>query len=102
MCDTLRRLAATKILFITVQLGNDFRNDVYVDGRSFFIELPHKVVSTSATFVFNLNSLSNRFLSATDPVSWNRCTKRVIVDAFGAVSPGISAGMLLLHGNEIS
>ncbi|GFW66641.1 hypothetical protein TNCV_1370741 [Trichonephila clavipes] len=35
MCDTLRRLAVTNIMFITVQQGYEFRNDVYVDRRSF-------------------------------------------------------------------
>ncbi|GFR27934.1 hypothetical protein TNCT_704841 [Trichonephila clavata] len=47
-----------------------------------------KVVSTSATFVFTMVCLPNHFLSATDPVSQNRCTKCVIVEAFGAVSHG--------------
>ncbi|GFV80330.1 hypothetical protein TNCV_4957331 [Trichonephila clavipes] len=46
------------------------------------------VVSTSASFVFIMYALLDCFQSATDPVSRNRCTKRVIVDAFGAVSPG--------------
>ncbi|GFX98884.1 hypothetical protein TNCV_1504601 [Trichonephila clavipes] len=41
----------------------------------------------TATFVFIMNALPDRFLFATDPVSRNRCTKSVI-DAFGAVSPG--------------
>ncbi|GFU71683.1 uncharacterized protein TNCV_3036231 [Trichonephila clavipes] len=47
-----------------------------------------KVASTSATFVFIMNALPDRFGSATDPVSRNRFTKSVITDAFGAVSPG--------------
>ncbi|GFU01692.1 hypothetical protein TNCV_1522271 [Trichonephila clavipes] len=53
-----------------------------------FIELLCKAVSTSTTFVFIINVLPDRFLSATYPVSRNRCTKSVIIDAFGAVSPG--------------
>ncbi|GFX10401.1 uncharacterized protein TNCV_1867961 [Trichonephila clavipes] len=47
-----------------------------------------KAVSTSATFVFIMNALPDRFLSATDPASRNRCTKTVIIAALGAVSPG--------------
>ncbi|GFU18197.1 uncharacterized protein TNCV_2033471 [Trichonephila clavipes] len=47
-----------------------------------------KAVSTSATFVFIVNALPDLFLSVTDPVSRNRCTKSVIIDAFAAVSPG--------------
>ncbi|GFX67385.1 hypothetical protein TNCV_720491 [Trichonephila clavipes] len=85
MCDTLRRLAATKILFITVQQGYEFHNDVYVDGQSLFNGLFCEAVSTSATFVSTMNSLPNCFLTATDPVSWNHCTNSVIIDA---VSPG--------------
>ncbi|GFU01952.1 uncharacterized protein TNCV_1524381 [Trichonephila clavipes] len=53
-----------------------------------FNGLPCKVVSTSTTFVFIMNALPDRFLSATDPVSRNRCTKSVIIDALGAVLPG--------------
>ncbi|GFX14802.1 transposable element Tcb1 transposase [Trichonephila clavipes] len=51
-----------------------------------FNGLLFKAVSTSAPFVFTMDALLCRFLSATDPVSRNRCTKSVIVDAFGAVS----------------
>ncbi|GFX52029.1 uncharacterized protein TNCV_4653581 [Trichonephila clavipes] len=47
-----------------------------------------KAVSTSATFVFIMNALPDRFLSATDYVSRNRCTKSVIIGEFDAVSPG--------------
>ncbi|GFT48161.1 hypothetical protein TNCV_1001361 [Trichonephila clavipes] len=36
----------------------------------------------------DMDAQTDRFLSATDPLSRNRCTKRVIFDAFGAVSPG--------------
>ncbi|GFV89241.1 hypothetical protein TNCV_285741 [Trichonephila clavipes] len=54
-----------------------------------------KAVSTSAPFVFIMNLLPNRYLSATDPVSRNRCTKSVIIDAFGAAEKHLS------HGNEI-
>ncbi|GFT58421.1 hypothetical protein TNCV_2119181 [Trichonephila clavipes] len=39
-----------------------------------FNRLLCKAVSTSATFVFIMKSLPDRFLSATDPVSRNRCT----------------------------
>ncbi|GFX56692.1 hypothetical protein TNCV_494401 [Trichonephila clavipes] len=48
-------------------------------GRS----LHCKGVSTSATFVFTIDAI----ISATDPVSRNRCTKSVIFDAFGAALP---------------
>ncbi|GFV22634.1 hypothetical protein TNCV_2078241 [Trichonephila clavipes] len=83
---TLRRLAATKRTFHQFQQGYELRNDVYVDGRSLFsMDFFVKVVSTPATFVFTMDALPDRFLSATDTVS---STKRVIVDAFGAVSPG--------------
>ncbi|GFT24636.1 hypothetical protein TNCV_2855951 [Trichonephila clavipes] len=58
---------------------------MWTDGL--FFEL-RKAVSTSATFVFTMDALLDHFLSATDLVSRNRCTKRVIVDAFGNVSPG--------------
>ncbi|PRD25932.1 UNVERIFIED_CONTAM: hypothetical protein NCL1_39493 [Trichonephila clavipes] len=47
-----------------------------------------KAVSISATFVFTMDALPDRFLSATDPVSWNRFTESVVVNAFGAVSLG--------------
>ncbi|GFU69210.1 hypothetical protein TNCV_3284881 [Trichonephila clavipes] len=92
MCDTLHHLAAAKILFITVQKGYEFRNDVYVDGRS-WISLASTLdffsaISTSATFVFTKDARPHRFLSAIDPVSRNRCTKCVIFDAFGDVSLG--------------
>ncbi|GFV41661.1 hypothetical protein TNCV_3628121 [Trichonephila clavipes] len=39
-----------------------------------------KAVSKSATFVFTMDALPDHFLPAPDLVSWNRCTKRVIVD----------------------
>ncbi|GFW09773.1 hypothetical protein TNCV_868351 [Trichonephila clavipes] len=38
MGDAMRRLAATKIPFITVQQGYEFRNDVYADRRSFSLD----------------------------------------------------------------
>ncbi|GFR24065.1 hypothetical protein TNCT_330841 [Trichonephila clavata] len=60
----------------------------------------YKAVSTSAAFVFTMNTLPDRFMSATDPLSRRRFTKRVIVDAFGAVSPGYSTEMHLSSGNE--
>ncbi|GFV32468.1 hypothetical protein TNCV_1677541 [Trichonephila clavipes] len=47
-----------------------------------FIGLLCKVVSTS------MDTLLDFFLSPTDPVSRNRITECVIVDVFGAVSPG--------------
>ncbi|GFU91268.1 hypothetical protein TNCV_4925981 [Trichonephila clavipes] len=52
-----------------------------------------KEVSTSATFDFTLDAQPDRFLSATDPVSRNHCTKSVLFDTvvrwcFGAFSPG--------------
>ncbi|GFT90009.1 hypothetical protein TNCV_4593011 [Trichonephila clavipes] len=74
---------------------------IYPKTDGLFIELFCKAVSASTTFVFTMDALPDRFLSATDPLSWNRCTKIVIVDAFGAVSPGISAEMHLLYDNEI-
>ncbi|GFT93075.1 hypothetical protein TNCV_4400661 [Trichonephila clavipes] len=60
-----------------------------------------KTSPTSATFVFITNAQPDRFLSATDPVSSNHCTKSVIIDAFGTVSPGYFAEMHLSHSNEI-
>ncbi|GFX63969.1 estradiol 17-beta-dehydrogenase 2 [Trichonephila clavipes] len=45
-------------------------------------------VSSSSTFVTTIDALPDRFLSTTDPVSRNRCTERVIVDAFSAVLSG--------------
>ncbi|GFX09707.1 hypothetical protein TNCV_653061 [Trichonephila clavipes] len=56
------------------------------DGH--FIGFLCKAASSSATFVSITDALPDRFLSATDPLSRNRCTKRVIVDAFGAILPG--------------
>ncbi|GFW88048.1 hypothetical protein TNCV_217201 [Trichonephila clavipes] len=56
--------------------------------RRHIMKLRCKVVSTSATFFFTIDALPDHFLSATDPVSRNRSTKRAIIDAFGAVSPG--------------
>ncbi|GFT20021.1 hypothetical protein TNCV_4994221 [Trichonephila clavipes] len=47
-----------------------------------------KTVSTSATFVFIMNALPDGFMSATDPVSRNHCTKSVTIDALGAASLG--------------
>ncbi|GFS70908.1 integrase catalytic domain-containing protein [Trichonephila clavipes] len=58
---------------------------MYTDGL--FNGLLRKAVFTFTTFVFTMDTLPYHFLSATDPVSLGRCTKRVIVDAFGAVSP---------------
>ncbi|GFV50042.1 hypothetical protein TNCV_2354271 [Trichonephila clavipes] len=61
-----------------------------MDGLS--IGLFCKEISTSATFVFTMDAVPlavpDCFLSATDNVSRNCCTKRVIADVFGAVSPG--------------
>ncbi|GFY18620.1 hypothetical protein TNCV_2398451 [Trichonephila clavipes] len=47
-----------------------------------------KAVSRSATLAFIMDIPPNRFLSATDPATHNRCTKSVIIDAFGAISHG--------------
>ncbi|GFW60236.1 hypothetical protein TNCV_1843171 [Trichonephila clavipes] len=47
-----------------------------------------KAVFPSTTFVFSMDAQSDRFLSATNPVSRNHCTKNVIVNSFGDVSPG--------------
>ncbi|GFT66938.1 hypothetical protein TNCV_1348041 [Trichonephila clavipes] len=80
------RLAATKMLLITIQQGYEFRNHVYVDERSFHWT-SFKALSTSATFVFTMDALLDHFLSATIPTSWNRCSKCVIIDAFDDVSP---------------
>ncbi|GFS78592.1 hypothetical protein TNCV_3148082 [Trichonephila clavipes] len=44
-----------------------------------------------------MNALPDSFLSATNPVSCNRYTESVIIDAFGAVSPGYSPEMHLSH-----
>ncbi|GFX24225.1 hypothetical protein TNCV_1366061 [Trichonephila clavipes] len=56
--------------------------------KDLFIGLLCKAVSTSATFVFTMDALPDRIMSATDPVPRNCCTQSIIVDAFGAVSPG--------------
>ncbi|GFR22539.1 hypothetical protein TNCT_241681 [Trichonephila clavata] len=70
--------------------------------RLFSIGLLYKAVSTSATFVFTMVAQSDRFLSATDPVSRNRCTTRVIADAFSAVLRGyVSAKKHLSLSNEL-
>ncbi|GFV65354.1 hypothetical protein TNCV_2072671 [Trichonephila clavipes] len=45
-----------------------------------------KAVSTSATFIFIMNALPDRF--HLQSILCNRCAKSVILDAFGAVSPG--------------
>ncbi|GFX93160.1 hypothetical protein TNCV_4760391 [Trichonephila clavipes] len=58
------------------------------DKNVHFIGLLSKTVSSPATFVSTISALPYRFLSANDPVSWNRCTKRVFVDAFSPVSAG--------------
>ncbi|GFR28535.1 hypothetical protein TNCT_452701 [Trichonephila clavata] len=50
-----------------------------------FIGLFCKAVSPSAPFVFTMDALPDPFLSATNLVSRNRYTKRVIFDAFVAV-----------------
>ncbi|GFU72256.1 hypothetical protein TNCV_370111 [Trichonephila clavipes] len=88
MCDTLRHLAATKSTF------HHFSKDInsvmiFMKTDGLFNGLLCKAVSTSATYVFIRNGSSrDHFLSATDPVSRNSCTKSVIIDSFGAVSPG--------------
>ncbi|GFX61320.1 uncharacterized protein TNCV_1171591 [Trichonephila clavipes] len=66
-----------------------------------FIGLLCKTASTSATFVFTMDALTECFLSAPDLVSRNHCTKRVIVDAFDAVSPGYFCWNAFITGNEI-
>ncbi|GFT50833.1 hypothetical protein TNCV_321471 [Trichonephila clavipes] len=53
---------------------------LWTDGL--FIGLLCKAVYTFATYVFTVDALSDT------PVSRNRYTKSVIVNAFGAVSPG--------------
>ncbi|GFQ96806.1 hypothetical protein TNCT_731401 [Trichonephila clavata] len=53
--------------------------------RLTFIGLLCKAVSTSATLVFPVEALLERYLSAINPVSSDRCTKRVFVDVSGAV-----------------
>ncbi|GFT97460.1 hypothetical protein TNCV_1628811 [Trichonephila clavipes] len=58
------------------------------DTDGLFNGLFCKVISTSGSFVFITNALPDRFLSVTYPVQRNRCTKSVIIDAYGAVSPG--------------
>ncbi|GFX99259.1 uncharacterized protein TNCV_2494401 [Trichonephila clavipes] len=68
------------------------------DGRS-FNGLLCKAVSPSATFAFTLDALPDRFLSATDPVSLNRCSKSVMYLMLFHLN--ISAEMHLSHVNEI-
>ncbi|GFT59712.1 uncharacterized protein TNCV_4693111 [Trichonephila clavipes] len=58
------------------------------DMDGLFNGLLCKAVSTCATFVFIMDAVLDRFLTAIDSVSRNRCTKSVIIDAFGVVSPG--------------
>ncbi|GFS79302.1 hypothetical protein TNCV_4409551 [Trichonephila clavipes] len=59
-------------------------------------------VYTSSTFIVIMNALPDRFMSATDPVSRNRCSKSVITDAFLVLFHlDISAEIHLSHGNEI-
>ncbi|GFW55388.1 DDE_3 domain-containing protein [Trichonephila clavipes] len=52
---------------------------------SLFNGLLCKAVYTSATFVFIMNTLPDRLLSATEPVSRNRCAKSIIIDTFGVI-----------------
>ncbi|GFX65496.1 hypothetical protein TNCV_4735441 [Trichonephila clavipes] len=80
----VRRLAATNRTFHPFQQGYEFRNDVYVDGWSF----QWTSLKTVSTFVFTMDAIPDRFRSATDHVSRNRCTINIIIDVFGAVSPG--------------
>ncbi|GFY10102.1 hypothetical protein TNCV_1946471 [Trichonephila clavipes] len=44
--------------------------------------------SVKTSILFTMDALPDRFLCATDPGPRNRCTKSVIVDVFGVVSPG--------------
>ncbi|GFU22861.1 uncharacterized protein TNCV_4966071 [Trichonephila clavipes] len=74
-----------RLLLITKDMKS-IKMFVTMDGLSF--GLLCKEISTSATFISSMKALLDLFLSATDSVSRNRCTKRVIVDASGAVSPG--------------
>ncbi|GFX11312.1 hypothetical protein TNCV_2803761 [Trichonephila clavipes] len=99
MGDTLRRLTATKCTFHHFQQGYELCYNVYEEGRSLFNGLLCKAVSTSANFVFIMNALPDRFLSATDPVSRNRCTKRVLSLMLSHLD--ISPEMHLSIGNEI-
>ncbi|GFW09299.1 hypothetical protein TNCV_4276281 [Trichonephila clavipes] len=82
------RVSVSSARELTMQIWEfcDFRKERLTDSR--FIGLLCKAVSTSATFVFTMDAIVDRFLSATDPVSRNRCSKRVIVDTFSTVSPG--------------
>ncbi|GFX12680.1 hypothetical protein TNCV_3158011 [Trichonephila clavipes] len=83
-CDHIAQSAATKHSLHHFQQGYEFRNNVEYLFNGFLC----KAVSTSATFVFTMDALPDRFHSATDPMSRKRCTKSVIVDAFCAVSSG--------------
>ncbi|GFX03394.1 hypothetical protein TNCV_4634061 [Trichonephila clavipes] len=84
MCDKLRFRAATKRTFHHFQHRSEFSNDAYVDTDGLFNGLLCKAVSTSATFVFIMNALPDHFLSATESVSLNRCTKSVKTDTAGS------------------
>ncbi|GFW48687.1 hypothetical protein TNCV_4242681 [Trichonephila clavipes] len=87
MWDKLRPLAATKRTFYHFQQEYEFCRNVYVDGQSFqWTSLQSSL--HICHFRFHYDALADLFLSATDPVSRNRYTKSVIIEAFGAVSPG--------------
>ncbi|GFS83117.1 hypothetical protein TNCV_1287231 [Trichonephila clavipes] len=87
MCDTLRRLAATRYCF--PPFSKDMNSVMmFMQTYGLFVGLLCKAVFTSAIFVLTMDSLTNWFGSATDSVSRNRCTKRVMFGAFGAVSAG--------------
>ncbi|GFV53705.1 hypothetical protein TNCV_2092081 [Trichonephila clavipes] len=98
--DTLRRLAATKCTFHHFQQVYGFYNDVYVDGR-YFHKLPCKAVSTSDTFVFIM--MLYPIASCLQPIL-SHVTIALNVLSLMHLVPfhlDISAGMHLLHGNEI-
>ncbi|GFR11290.1 hypothetical protein TNCT_647991 [Trichonephila clavata] len=67
--------------------------------RLLFIGLLCKVVSTSATFVFTMDALPDRFLSATDPVWQNRYVLSLMHLMLFHLD--ISSEMHLSHSNEI-
>ncbi|GFU13784.1 hypothetical protein TNCV_939931 [Trichonephila clavipes] len=63
--------------FVELESAKNAVNEVYADN-GLFIGLLCKAVSTSAPFIFAMDALPDRFLSANDPVSRNLCTKSVM------------------------
>ncbi|GFY34399.1 hypothetical protein TNCV_3978591 [Trichonephila clavipes] len=85
-CPNILR-CATVVTYMP-QYSTVFPNASMLEADGFLNRLLCKAISTSATFVFIMNAVPDRFLSATDPVSRNRFSKSDIIDALGAFPPG--------------